>query len=233
KLGNEVIVICRLANDVYSGLATVKRVRSPNIKVMSWLWANIYGLFLGLVTVRGGKYALGYTRAGFSASAWFISRLGKVPCVTEVNGLIWEEARIGWVGWWRKAFGYLLNCIEGKAYRRSEHLIAVTVGIKKALMADFDLRPEKITVIPNGANTDLFKPLNAIDARRELNLNQSGDYICFIGNLARWQGIENLIRIAPYIVKEYPDARFLIVGDGVMKEELIELAKRIGVSDNV
>lgn len=233
KLGNKVGVICRLAGGSYNGLASIKQVKSPNIKVVSWFWANIYGLFLGLVATKGNKYDLVYTRAGVSAAAWLISRLAKVPYVTEVNGLIWDEARISWVGWWRKAFGYFLNWIEGKAYRHSQHIVAVTPRIKEVLVAALGIKPEKIAVIPNGANTDLFKPMDTNQARRQLNLSGADYFVTFVGMLAAWQGVEYLIRSAPYILKGYPESKFPIVGDGTMKQGLIELTQRIGVSDRM
>jgi len=231
KLGNKVGVICRLAGGSYNGLASIKQVKSPNIKVVSWFWANIYGLFLGLVTTKANKYDLVYTRAGVSAAAWLISRLAKVPYVTEVNGLIWDEARISWVGWWRKAFGYFLNWIEGKAYRHSQHVVAVTPRIKEVLVAALGIKPEKIAVIPNGANTDLFRPMDSKQAKDPLDLNQAERLIVFVGKILAWQGIHYLIRSVPYILEECPDTKILIVGDGPEKEELVKLAKEIGVSD--
>jgi len=233
KVENKVGVICRLAGGSYNGLASIKQVKSANIKVVSWFWANIYGLFLGLVATKANKYDLVYTRAGVSAAAWLISRLAKVPYVTEVNGLIWDEARISWVGWWRKAFGYFLNWIEGKAYRHSQHVVAVTPRIKEVLVAALGIEPEKIAVIPNGANTDLFKPMDTNQARRQLNVGGADYFVTFVGMLAAWQGVEYLIRSAPYILKGYPESKFLIVGDGTMKQGLIELTQRIGVSDRM
>ena len=233
KVGNKVGVICRLAGGSYNGLASIKQVKSPNIKVVSWFWANIYGLFLGLVATKANKYDLVYTRAGVSAVAWLISRLAKVPYVTEVNGLIWDEARISWVGWWRKAFGYFLNWIEGKAYRHSQHVVAVTPRIKEVLVAEYGIETDKIAVIPNGANTDLFKPMDTNQARRQLNLSGVDYFVTFVGHLAAWHGIEHLIKSIPYVIREDPKTKFLIVGDGVIKKELVELAEQIGVSDRM
>ena len=53
----------------------------------------------------------------------------------------------------------------------------------------------------------------------------------FVGNLAYWQGVEYLIQSAPLVLKAAPDTMFFIVGEGELKNELITLAKKIGVSD--
>ena len=54
-----------------------------------------------------------------------------------------------------------------------------------------------------------------------------------MGALYAWQGVEYLVKSAPLVLQKCPEARFLIVGDGQMKQELIELAEQIGVSDKV
>ena len=233
KLGNEVTIVCRLRNRTYRSSASIKRIKTPNVKVIGIIFSTISGLLFGTWTLARENYDLIYTRAGLSASAWFISRLAKVPYVTEVNGLIWDEAKISWVGWWRKTFGYFLNWIEGKAYRRSQRVVAVTPRIKEVLVAEYGMETDKIAVIPNAANTVLFKPMDTKQARKQLNLPELCYLIVFVGHLAAWQGVEYLIRSAPYILKGYPESKFLIVGDGTMKQGLIELTQRIQVSDRM
>ena len=233
KLGNEVTIVCRLRNRTYRSSASIKRIKTPNVKVIGIIFSTISGLLFGTWTLARENYDLIYTRAGLSASAWFISRLAKVPYVTEVNGLIWDEAKISWVGWWRKTFGYFLNWIEGKAYRRSQRVVAVTPRIKEVLVAEYGIETDKIAVIPNAANTVLFKPMDTKQARKQLNLPELCYLIVFVGHLAAWQGVEYLIRSAPYILKGYPESKFLIVGDGTMKQGLIELTQRIQVSDRM
>jgi glycosyltransferase involved in cell wall biosynthesis len=86
-------------------------------------------------------------------------------------------------------------------------------------------------VVSNGANTSLFKPLDQRACRKELSLDPEICYICFVGNLAPWQGIEYLVKAAPSIISRFPECRFLIVGDGVMKNELLKLSRELGVED--
>ena len=233
RLGNRVVIICRLGSDAYDGLATIKRVRVPGIKVIGWLLATIYGLFLGLMTSRRDKYDLIYTRSGLSASAWLIYRLSKTPYITEVNGLIWDEAKISWVGWWRKVAGYLLDRVESRAYGHSQHLVVVTRGIRDALLARQAIESGQITVIVNGVNTNLFKPLDTNETRKKLNLDEHGYLIVLVGKLLAWQGAERLIKCFPYVIREYPESRLLIVGDGPLKSELVTLARSIGVQGKV
>lgn len=118
-----------------------------------------------------------------------------------------------------------------KALGFSDRIIAVTPGIKTNIEKIYSIPSEKIVVVSNGANTSLFKPLDQKDCRKELNLDPKISYVCFVGNLAPWQGLEYLVKAAPSILSHFPECRFLIVGDGVMKDELIKLSRELGVED--
>ena len=83
----------------------------------------------------------------------------------------------------------------------------------------------------------MFRQINDSAAINELR-NHHGisenDYIvAFIGNFAPHHGIEYLIKSAPLVLNVLPNTKFLIVGDGAIKKELINLSERIGVSDKI
>jgi len=119
-----------------------------------------------------------------------------------------------------------------KALGFSDKIIAVTQGIKTNLENVYNIPGDKIIVVSNGANTSLFKPLDQGNCRKELGLDPEIPCVCFVGNLAPWQGIEYLVKAAPSILSCFPDCRFLIVGDGVMKNELLKLSRELGVDDS-
>lgn len=118
-----------------------------------------------------------------------------------------------------------------KALEFSDRIIAVTPGIKSNLEKVYNIPEEKIVVVSNGANTSLFKPLEQENCRRELGLDPEISYVCFVGNLAPWQGVEYLVKAAPFILSRFPKCRFLIIGDGIMKNELLKLSSELGVED--
>ncbi|HWQ47442.1 MAG TPA: glycosyltransferase family 4 protein [Methanosarcina sp.] len=118
-----------------------------------------------------------------------------------------------------------------KALGFSDKIIAVTPGIKANLEKDYNIPEEKIVVVSNGANTFLFRPLEQETCRRELGLDLKIPFVCFVGNLAPWQGVEYLIKASPYILSKSPECYFLIVGDGAMKNDLIKLSRELGVEN--
>lgn len=107
----------------------------------------------------------------------------------------------------------------------------MTPGIKSNLENGYHLPGEKIVVVSNGANTSLFKPQGKEACRKELGLDPETPYVCFVGNLAPWQGLEYLLKAAPSVLSRFPECHFLIVGDGVMKNEILELSRKLRVTD--
>jgi len=172
-----------------------------------------------------------YSRcSSLTFSPVLISKIFRIPYVVEVNGLLIDEMKM--IDKPEPCIRIRIAELNEKInYKHAKKIVVVTQGIKNGIKRLYNIPDEKIVVIPNGANTDLFKPMDHKEARKELNFDRDANYICFVGNLAPWQGVEYLIRSAPLILKEHPKTKFLIVGDGQMKEELINLAEKIGVSD--
>ena len=166
--------------------------------------------------------------SNLSFSFFFISKIFRIPYVIEVNGLLIDEEKM--IGR-PKVLTRLTGLNEKLNYKQADKIVAVTQGIKDGIKELHSIPDEKIVVIPNGANTDLFKPMHQEKAKKELKLEEKKNYICFVGNLAPWQGVEFLIQSAPLILKESPHTKFLIIGDGPMKEELIDLTEQMAVSD--
>jgi len=57
--------------------------------------------------------------------------------------------------------------------------------------------------------------------------------ILFVGRLAKQKDLATLIRAARRVVKEYPDAEFMLVGDGPERDNLQRLVDEYGLSQNV
>jgi len=160
-----------------------------------------------------------------------MSRWLGVPAIKEVNGLLANEMQV--TGASRGFALKIINRIEKASIGKADRIIVVTSKLKDTLMHEYNIQENKIEVIENGANIDLFRPMPIETSKKELNLNPGHSYICFVGNFAAWQGLEYLIRCVPFVHESCPDARFLLVGDGTLKSKLLEMARELGVSEKV
>lgn len=170
-----------------------------------------------------------YMRHGILNGGYYLAKLLRIPFVKEVNGIGIDEIQI-----WRDRNNTLLwifDKIERFNLPKADKIVVVTAKLKRVLQEDYKIPEDKIVVIQNGANTELFKPMDAIKARKELTLNQNNHHICFVGSLSPHQGLEYLIKCAPVVLKKCPTARFMIVGYGKMEQGLKSLAEQTGVSD--
>lgn len=172
-----------------------------------------------------------YRRHSLFNSDYLLARLFRLPLVKEVNGLESANARI--TGFTDCLSLWLIDRIERCIIPRADKIIVVTAKLKETLQHDYGVPENKIEVILNGANIELFKPMNAQQVRRKLNLPQTAYLVVFVGDLIIWHGVSYLIKSIPYVVEKVPEARFLIAGDGMMRQELVELAGRLGVFDKV
>jgi glycosyltransferase involved in cell wall biosynthesis len=170
-----------------------------------------------------------YTRhTGFTVSPLIVSRLFKIPYIIEEDDAIVELMKM------TKASGLGIEIVklsERLNYKYAGKIIAVTPGIKDYIKDKHNIPDEKIIVIENGANIELFKPKDQKKSIKKLKLNRANHYICIVCSLNPWHGVEYLIQSAPLILKEHPNTKFLIVGEGKIKEKLVNLAAKTGVTD--
>jgi glycosyltransferase involved in cell wall biosynthesis len=98
----------------------------------------------------------------------------------------------------------------------------------------FGLPPDKQIMIPNGVDSDAY---NRID-KKNLSLFRSKfalpeeKIVLFVGRLVYEKGVHVLVNAIPK-VQEKVNAKFVIVGNGYMKEQLSELVKRLGIAQKV
>jgi len=91
-------------------------------------------------------------------------------------------------------------------------------------------------LITNGVDTDIFKPMNGAEKRKELGFTADDFIIGFCGSIERWYAIDEMIRALPELIRYHPSTKMLVVGGSLFtsyKAELQELAVELNVSDRV
>lgn len=89
----------------------------------------------------------------------------------------------------------------------------------------------KITVIPCGIDTGVFVPSQEISLRKEWGVSEDDYLFAVVGgyDLPRGKGQREYLKAAGQIADKIPNAKFLIVGDGSMRELLLEDIRRLGL----
>jgi colanic acid biosynthesis glycosyl transferase WcaI len=164
-------------------------------------------------------------------SGWWLAFVKQVPFVFEVRDL-WPEslAAVG-VGEGDSLLIRVLGKIAGFLYRRATCVVVVTAAFKTFLVANWNVPAEKIFVVENGVETDLFAPLLERDAKRK-ELGAEGKFlVCYAGTMGLAHGLETLIEAATILQGENLRAEFLLVGEGADKERIIGLAAQRGLTN--
>jgi glycosyltransferase involved in cell wall biosynthesis len=128
------------------------------------------------------------------------------------------------------------NLIEKKITERGlHHAIATSKLIVNTLIGREKLDKSKISVIQPGLNQDDFfrDEIKRRNVRGLLGFADDHVILGNVGNLVPFEGQALLLEAFADILPEYTRARVMIVGEGELKEELIRLAQRFGVRQQV
>ena len=126
----------------------------------------------------------------------------------------------------------LLKRWSHRRYRRTSLRSAdavIATSSEFARLASEYCDPGKITVIPNGVDTDQFDISLPVPETLRTKY-PSGPVVLAIRRLVPKNGIQYLVQAAPRILASCPEARFVIGGWGSQEEELRRLAERLGVA---
>lgn len=128
--------------------------------------------------------------------------------------------------------------IEELGLLRADSIIAVSAHTKKAIMRDYGIPSEKITVIHNSIDHDIFLPTNELETENVYSylseLKQRGwKVVVNVGRLTVQKGLTNLLHAAQEVIKRNPKTMFLFVGNGEQFEELLLLGAELGIASNI
>ncbi len=104
----------------------------------------------------------------------------------------------------------LHRMLQRRTIASAAHVVAVSNPVRRRLIDDLGARPEKISVIPCGVDTSVFKPRPRSDARARLGIADNARVALFIGRLTDAKGA-GLIREA---ARKLCDVRFVLIGEG-------------------
>jgi len=159
-------------------------------------------------------------------SAYGLSKIKRKPWIFELRDL-WPES-IKTVGAMNDGkMIRFLEKIELGLYKDATKVISVTNSFKSNLISR-GINADKIEVITNGSNLELFYPREK-DQELIKALSLADKFIVgYIGTHGMAHSLDFIVRS---ISKIDDDIHFLFVGDGAMKEEIVKIAKELNLSN--
>jgi len=152
-----------------------------------------------------------------SYSAVDASHLMGIPSVVTVHGVMVKR-------------GLILDVLQGIYLRTVARLLFEKVSAVMCLtesdaesVAHIVGGDDKIFIVPNGVDTELFKPASVKDS----------NLITWVGRLVPEKGLVYLFRAMQMVFEEHGDARFVLVGDGPLRTELMNLVNKFDLTSRV
>jgi glycogen synthase len=112
-----------------------------------------------------------------------------------------------------------------------DRVITVSHQLKNELQWLYQLPDHKVSVVYNGVNPQAFDYwVDAGDIKRRYDIGPLDPTVLFVGRLVVQKGPDILVQTRPAILRFYPHAKCVFVGDGPLRGELHAQAHRLGVS---
>jgi len=112
-------------------------------------------------------------------------------------------------------------------------MVTSSPQIRDILCAEYGLKPDHFLVVTNGANPDIFYPMDQKECRKRLGLDDGKIYLIFIGSLKKWHGLSQIALAMPKLAEKFPDIHLMIVGDGEQRSALETIVAENHLQDRV
>jgi colanic acid biosynthesis glycosyl transferase WcaI len=166
-------------------------------------------------------------------AGWWLAFARQVPFVFEVRDL-WPESLVAvGMGGEDSLLHHALGAVAGFLYERSDRTVVVTPAFKEHLIRRWRVPVEKIAVVENGVEADLFAPQSQaanLALRRELGV-EGKFLVCYIGTMGMAHGLETLLDAAAALAAQNPEVVFLLIGEGAEKDRIKALALSRGLNN--
>lgn len=165
-------------------------------------------------------------------SLW-VGRRHRLPVVYEMRAS-WEDAAVDHGTTIEGSVRYKISrALESFALKQADQITTICEGLRGDIMARGIAR-ERITVIPNAVDANLFRfgAEADPDLRRSLGLGDA-TVVGFAGSFYGYEGLDLLLQAAQKLLARYPNLRVLLVGGGPQEQNLKAQAQALGLGDRV
>ncbi len=219
----------RLRRQVRDGVSIVRvwSYISPNKgflrRILSQLSFGCLAPFLGLRAIGKPDVIIVESPPLFDAiGGRFLAWVKRCPYIFTVAD-IWPESAVQLGVLHNRLLIRLAEWLEWSTYRRAGAIWSVTAGIRQTLI-ERGLPERQVFLLPNGVDTEKFRPLPQAEARDALGWGP-GFTLLYAGTIGLAHGLGTLLDAAEQL-KDDAGIRMVLVGEGAAKDELIAEAQR-------
>jgi len=177
--------------------------------------------FIMLPTLFNGSYPF----------AW-LSKIGGLPLIINIHGILHLEHTFWEKNYFDKARILSMKSSTLFLCKKASRLVVNSEFSYKNLIDWYGIEPEKVVIIPNGINLNMFQSI----PNSSKNLVLEGDpTILFVGSHFSYsKGVDTLIKAIAIAKRDFPNIRLHVVGSsGNVLPELKSLILKEGIENNI
>lgn len=173
--------------------------------------------------IRKEKYDIVHTH--LNAFGGFVGKLSGAKAVIHTrHGVFWSEEELN-----------NLSPLSKKFQKFKSGFFDMTIAIgeyeKKTLTEKFGYDKEKVRVTINGVDVEHIRSKLTENCTKQKLFGTDAFIVGAVGRLERQKGFHYLLEAAAVLKNSFPDIRYVIIGDGSCKEELLAKSKYYGLED--
>ncbi len=155
-----------------------------------------------------------------------------IPLVTTIHHPITRDCRLALDSEPRWHYRLLIKrwhgflAMQGRVARSLNHIVTVSGASRLDIVADFGVDPGRVTVMHNGVDAQLFRPMPDIERKPcQIMATASAD--------TPTKGLQVLLRSAASLVDRYPQLSLLLIGKPRSGGDTERLVQSLGLVDRV
>lgn len=173
-----------------------------------------------------------YTRQISTAPALYrLCQNFHVPVFCEVNGFLLENYQVGGAPAWKLR---AVERMEASIMQDSSVVVVPYTALKERMISHYNLPNEKVMVVENGVDPELFCLMPQAACRQTLGLHADALYIGYVGSFDFYHDMETMFTAYKNIAAAMEKKVYLLlVGDGERKAEMQALAQTLDMIGSV
>lgn len=217
ELGHEVVLACQPGSGILQkarefGIPAEEVVMRGSIDPAA-VW-NLYRVIkrhrINVVSTHSGKD---------SWSASFAAKLARVPLLVRTRHLSLPISN--------NPFNFVYRMVDG--------IVTTGEALRKTIIADNGFDPDRVVSIATGVSLERFDPgsVAAPGLKQELGIPESAAVVTMVAVLRSMKRQDLLVAAAAQLREQFPDTRYLLVGEGPMREQIEAQVREAGLEDRV
>ena len=163
----------------------------------------------------------------------------KKPFVHTIHGVLADEYEQAKENGYQSFRGRIANYfmhrlakLEEETAKNATLIVTISKYSLEKIQKYYAVDEAKVRIVPNGVDPEKFKPFEDKAAvKRQFGLGNE-PCVLFVGSLIPRKGLPFLVEAAKKIVKEYRETKFIIVGEGPLRNQLLRKLEAANLSGN-